>query len=81
MFDNVRRALILWKFKGAIQKGLKMGIFKSKKFWAALVGAVVVSIAKQLGIDDATAAKIAAMIVAYIIGQGIADAGKHAPVK
>jgi hypothetical protein len=53
-------------------------MFKSKKFWAAIIGALVVTIGTQIGIDPEKAKLIAEVIVGYIVGQGLADLGKHA---
>jgi hypothetical protein len=56
-----------------------MGIFQSKKFRAALV-AIVVAIGSHYipGFPEGAATEVVAVLVAYIIGQGIADNGKEA---
>lgn len=52
-------------------------MFTSKKFLATLAGIVITLAAKVgLNIDDETAAMIVGLISAYILGQGVADAGK-----
>lgn len=54
-------------------------LFTSKKFIAALAG-VVVSLVSVAGLElptDAVAA-VLAPVMAYIVGQGIADNGKEA---
>tara|TARA_Y100000310_G_C20079909_1_gene533322 strand:+ start:158 stop:421 length:264 start_codon:yes stop_codon:yes gene_type:complete len=49
----------------------------SRKLWAAVIGCLVIAIGSQFGLDEATATKLAGMVSAFIIGQGIADAGKE----
>lgn len=55
------------------------GILGSKKAIAAIAG-VVVSLVAKVGIDLETDAIVAilAPIMAYIVGQGVADIGKEA---
>jgi len=55
------------------------GILGSKKALAAIAG-VVVSLVAKLGVDLPTDALVAilAPIMAYIVGQGVADIGKEA---
>ena len=52
-------------------------MFSSKKFIATMIG-VVITLAAKIGfdIDHETAAMIVGLISAYILGQGVADAGK-----
>lgn len=52
-------------------------LLSSKKLVAALIG-VVVAVGGRLGLDLSTedVALVVGPIVAYILGQGIADAGK-----
>ena len=49
----------------------------SKKFLATIIGAVVVALGSALGISDEQTTKIAGLIVAYVLGQGVADMGKE----
>ena len=49
--------------------------FGSRKFLATLIGAVVVAAGSALGLSEDQATKIAGMIIAYVLGQGMADAG------
>ena len=60
-------------------KEMLVVLLTSKKAQAALAG-MVVAIALRLGInvDVETVLTIISPIIAYIIGQGIADAGKEA---
>lgn len=51
--------------------------FTSKKFLAAVVGAIVVAFGQGVGLSDEQSMKISAMVVAYIVGQGVADHGKE----
>ena len=54
-------------------------ILKSKKGQAMIVGLVLTLFSKTLGIDldPDQAAQAVALIVAYIVGQGVADMGKE----
>ena len=53
-------------------------LFTSKKFVASLAG-VIVGLIAQLGLDldQQAVATILAPLMAYIVGQGIADHGKE----
>lgn len=54
-------------------------LLKSKKFQAAVVGLVVAILSHfGLDVDNATVMTILSPILAFILGQGIADAGKEA---
>jgi hypothetical protein len=53
-------------------------ILKSKKAIAAIAGVVVTVAGPKIGIDQSQAEKIVALLVAYVIGQGVADHGKEA---
>ena len=54
-------------------------LFASKKFIAMLVGIIVTLGAKIcFDVDQETAAMIAGIVGAYILGQGISDNGKEA---
>ena len=48
--------------------------YKSKKFWAAIIAAIVAG-AREYGVD--VPAELLWVIIAYIMGQGIADAGGY----
>lgn len=50
----------------------------SKKAAAMVAGVVMAAFGKKLGLDEAAVTSIVATVVAYIIGQGVADAGKEA---
>ncbi|MCL4867747.1 MAG: hypothetical protein KJ063_02165 [Anaerolineae bacterium] len=55
-------------------------IFGSKKFQVMVVGLVVlalVSLVPELAPLEAHLTEIVAIVVAYIVGQGMADLGKH----
>ena len=54
------------------------GLLGSKKFVAMIVGLIATLVAK-IGWDvpEETIAKVVALIASYIIGQGVADAGKE----
>lgn len=50
----------------------------SKKLRATILGVVAVIMQKYFGLDEAMTTKIIALLSSYVIGQGIADAGKEA---
>lgn len=56
-----------------------LAMFYSKKFWAMIVAIATPIINKQLGLEY-TPAELQAVIlplIAYIVGQGLADMGKN----
>jgi uncharacterized protein involved in cysteine biosynthesis len=54
-------------------------LLTSKKFQVAIVGIIVVIITNFIPeIDEGELTKIVGIIIAYIIGQGLADLGKEA---
>lgn len=54
-------------------------LLTSKKFVVFVSGLIVTLLAKyKFDVDPATVQNIIYMIVAYLIGQGVADAGKEA---
>ncbi|MHA1942362.1 MAG: hypothetical protein ACW97P_11685 [Candidatus Hodarchaeales archaeon] len=56
-----------------------MDLLKSKKFQAALAGVIVVVVISFIPeIDETALTEIVALIIAYIVGQGLADFGKEA---
>lgn len=57
-----------------------MSILKSKKFWVSTIGAVAVALSHFAGIPEETTITVGSIIVAYVIGQGIADMGKEAEI-
>jgi hypothetical protein len=61
---------LLTKNKAMIDK------FKSRKLWATVIGAALVALGDQLGLDAETVQWIATLITGYVIGQGIADTAK-----
>lgn len=55
-----------------------MDLLQSKKFRAALIGLLVVVVKHFLpDLDETSVQQILAVLLAYIIGQGIADHGKE----
>ncbi len=48
-----------------------------KKLLALLLTIVVQTLGTAVGLDPATSDKVSAALVAYILGQGIADVGKY----
>ena len=60
-------------------KNIIGGLLTSKKFIVLISGLLVTLLAKfKLNIDATTVQEFVAMIIAYVIGQGIADSGKEA---
>jgi hypothetical protein len=56
-----------------------MQLFSSKKFWMAVTGIVVVIVSEFVpGVDEVALTEIVALIIAAIVGQGLADFGKEA---
>jgi len=55
-----------------------MGIFKSKKFWMAVGGVVAQVVMYFFNVPLDTSMAIIAPIIAFIIGQGVADINKVA---
>ena len=53
-------------------------VWKSKKFWIAVSGVVAVLLSSLAGVPEETTLTISGMIIALILGQGLADLGKHA---
>jgi len=51
--------------------------WKSKKFWMSVAGALAVVLASTLGVPEETTMSVAGIIIAYLLGQGIADHGKE----
>lgn len=49
---------------------------KSRKLWAAVVGAALASLADQLGITATNVNDIVQLIMAYIVTQGVHDVVK-----
>ena len=56
-------------------KKIDMQKLKSRKLWAAVIGAVIVSAGPQLGLTPDITQSIATIVTGYVVGQGIADAG------
>ncbi len=55
-----------------------MSIFKSKKFQMAVVGIIVAIVGHTVPeIDEQALTQVTAIIVAYLLGQGLADFGKN----
>ncbi len=46
-------------------------LVKSRRFWAAIGGVVVVGLQDVLGLDPATANSIVAVIVSWIVGDSL----------
>jgi len=55
------------------QMGFLKGLFISKKLGVVITGILVIVFRDVLGLDEATAQVIAALIVSYIVGQSAVD--------
>ena len=54
------------------------GMVASKKAVAMIVGIIMASFGKKMGLDEDALTKIIGVVASYCIGQGIADHGKEA---
>ena len=61
---------------GAMLKSL----IGSKKALAAIVAVIMALIGKKVGLEADSVTQVVGAIIAYIVGQGIADAGKEAVI-
>jgi len=53
-----------------------MTLLKSKKFWIGVGGLLAVVVSHFFGIAEAEINKIVAIVIAMVLGQGMADFGK-----
>lgn len=53
-------------------------VLKSKKFQAFLLGLIAVACKTLLSLDENQIQMIVGLVATYVLGQGIADAGKEA---
>ena len=54
-----------------------MDIFKSKKFWVLVTGLAALLLNHYADVAPELTEEMAAMVIAYVLGQGIADHGKE----
>lgn len=47
---------------------------KSRKLWATVLGAALVTFGSAIGIPDSVSAKIIPLVIAYVGGQSVVDA-------
>lgn len=59
-------------------KDMLKTLLTSKKVAAALAGAVMAAFGSKMGLDEAAVQSIVYTVIAYLVGQGIADHGKEA---
>jgi hypothetical protein len=50
----------------------------SKKAWATFIGLIMMFVGQQIGMSEQQIQETTALVIAYVIGQGIADHGKEA---
>ena len=55
-----------------------MEVFKSKKFLMSIGGVAAVLLAHFLNINESAILEVVAIVVSFVVGQGVADAGKEA---
>jgi len=48
---------------------------KSRKLWVTILGTALVPLGVQIGLPPETVHSVVAILVSYLLGQGIADAG------
>jgi len=53
-------------------------LLKSKKFLAMIIGMIAAFLSQRFGVAEDRVTEILQLIMTYIVGQGIADAGKEA---
>ena len=52
-------------------------LFSSKKFTAMIIGIIATFLSTRFGLPEEQVREIVALVIAYIIGQGVADMGKQ----
>ena len=52
-------------------------LFRSKKFTAMIIGIVATFLSTRFNLPEEQVREIVALVIAYIIGQGVADMGKQ----
>lgn len=75
IFQKIRIAA---EIKNKVINPNSMQILKSKKFLVGLGAALITYILNSFGVDPDVTTKIVGLAASYIVGQGIADAGKEA---
>jgi hypothetical protein len=58
--------------------GMLKGFIASKKAAAMVAGILMSAFGKKVGLDESAVTSIVATIIAYIVGQGVADMNKEA---
>lgn len=53
-------------------------LLSSKKAAAMVAGVLMAAFGKKIGLDEQAVTSIVATVIAYLVGQGIADHGKEA---
>jgi len=53
-------------------------LLNSKKFVAMIIGVIATFLSRRLGLPEEQVAEVIGLIIAYVVGQGIADNGKEA---
>tara|TARA_R100001129_G_scaffold43844_4_gene30051 strand:- start:1392 stop:1580 length:189 start_codon:yes stop_codon:yes gene_type:complete len=52
-------------------------LFSSKKFTAMIIGIIATFLSTRFNLPEEQVREIVALVIAYIIGQGVADMGKQ----
>ncbi|MGA0207490.1 MAG: outer membrane beta-barrel protein [Ilumatobacteraceae bacterium] len=63
-----------------LERIMNLDKLKSRKLWATVLGSALVTIGTEMGFPQDTVTGLVAILVAYLLGQGIADHGKSAIV-
>jgi len=58
-------------------KKLITAVGSSKKFWYSIAGVAVIILSESIGLDESASQNIVYTIMALVLGQGVADFGKH----
>jgi len=53
-----------------------MDKLKSRKLWVTVMGSALITLGRELGMNEETVQSLVAILAAYLVGQGIADHGK-----
>lgn len=55
-----------------------MSLLKSKKFWVSISGVVAVIVSHLFGVGESAVLEVTGIVIALVLGQGLADLGKNA---
>ena len=78
LWQYIKLGRLLWSLKNIIKELGMWDFLKSKKFWYAVAGVIAIIFSSVFGIPEDKIMEIAKIVIALIMGQGLADLGKHA---